>query len=216
MVYDRNAKKHQEAHTNKLKDRTNFQKYEIIGLEINVAPNVFTPQSDTRLFAKNIKVKPGDLVLELTTGSGILSIIAAKQGAKVVAVDINKFAIECARRNFKKHNVEITTVVSDLFSNVPPKKYDYIFANGPYFKGKINNVLEYASMGVNKFIDNLFEGLPRYLKKNGALWITFAEYGEIDTFYKALKRHNLFYKVLDSGLSPDRKRRYNRYEVRLS
>jgi ribosomal protein L11 methyltransferase len=52
-------------------------------------------------------VQPGDHVLDVGTGSGILSIAAAKLGAgKVVALDIDNVALEIARENAARNGVQ--------------------------------------------------------------------------------------------------------------
>lgn len=72
----------------------------------------------------------GKDVLDIGSGSGILSILASKLGAnKIDACDIDELAIENAKDNAKINKVEnIEVFYSDLFSNIN-KKYDLIFAN---------------------------------------------------------------------------------------
>jgi len=50
-------------------------------------------------------IKPGQTVFDLGTGSGILSIAAAKLGAKVEAVDLDSVAIKVAQENVILNNV---------------------------------------------------------------------------------------------------------------
>lgn len=63
----------------------------------------------TRLALVNIEryVRPGMCVLDLGAGSGILSIAAAKLGAKVIATEIDDVAAEVARNNFARNGVEV-------------------------------------------------------------------------------------------------------------
>ncbi len=52
-------------------------------------------------------VRPGDVVWDIGTGSGILSIVAARLGAsRVVATDVDRTAVEVARRNVSVNGVE--------------------------------------------------------------------------------------------------------------
>ncbi|NVE01533.1 50S ribosomal protein L3 N(5)-glutamine methyltransferase [Massilia sp. BJB1822] len=75
-------------------------------------------------------------VLELCTGSGCLAIMLADAfpDAKVDAVDISPDALEVARRNVETYKLEdrLTLIQSDLYQNVPDKKYDLIITNPPY------------------------------------------------------------------------------------
>ncbi|MBB3121316.1 50S ribosomal protein L3 N(5)-glutamine methyltransferase [Pseudoduganella violacea] len=75
-------------------------------------------------------------VLELCTGSGCLAIMMADAfpDAKVDAVDISADALEVARRNVETYKLEVrlTLIQSDLYQNVPAKKYDLIITNPPY------------------------------------------------------------------------------------
>ena len=75
-------------------------------------------------------------VLELCTGSGCLAIMLADafQNAVVDAVDISTDALAVAERNIRDYKLEgrVNPIESDLYGNVPFKKYDLIVSNPPY------------------------------------------------------------------------------------
>lgn len=75
-------------------------------------------------------------ILELCTGSGCLSIMMADafQNAHIDAVDISTDALAVAKRNVDEYELQdrITLIESDLYENVPKKKYDLIITNPPY------------------------------------------------------------------------------------
>lgn len=112
-------------------------------LAFNVAENVYEPAEDTFLLADNLDVNPGERVLELGTGCGLLAILAAKAGAHVVATDINQAALECARANAVKHQVEdrIDFRLGDLFEPVAGERFDLVIFNPPYLPVKQNEAL---------------------------------------------------------------------------
>ncbi|MCH2499285.1 MAG: 50S ribosomal protein L11 methyltransferase [SAR202 cluster bacterium] len=63
----------------------------------------YHPTTDTCLQAMEQHIAPGMTVLDLGTGSGILTIAAIKLGAGLVtALDIDSQAVTAARRNFKR------------------------------------------------------------------------------------------------------------------
>jgi ribosomal protein L3 glutamine methyltransferase len=75
-------------------------------------------------------------VLELCTGSGCLAIMMADAfpNAIVDAVDISMDALAVAERNIRDYKLEgrVNPIESDLYENVPFKKYDLIVTNPPY------------------------------------------------------------------------------------
>ncbi len=82
--------------------------------------------------------EPDDIknVLELCTGSGCLAIMMADAfpDAVVDAVDISADALAVAERNVRTYQLEgrVNLIASDLYQNVPFKKYDLIITNPPY------------------------------------------------------------------------------------
>ena len=75
-------------------------------------------------------------VLELCTGSGCLAIMMADTFANAVvdAIDISKDALAVAETNIREYKLEgrVNPIESDLYENVPFKKYDLIITNPPY------------------------------------------------------------------------------------
>lgn len=106
-------------------------------MELTIAPGVFHPGFflSTKVLLEHLETIPlnGKSVLELGAGSGLLSIYAAKQGAKVVATDISKTAVQALRENAGKNEVEITILQSDLFDHIPTQPFDLVLINPPYY-----------------------------------------------------------------------------------
>jgi ribosomal protein L3 glutamine methyltransferase len=75
-------------------------------------------------------------VLDLCTGSGCLAILAAHAfpNATIDAVDLSHEALQVAQRNVAEYHLgeRINLLQSDLFGQLPGKKYDIIISNPPY------------------------------------------------------------------------------------
>ncbi|OGS56422.1 MAG: hypothetical protein A3K60_00250 [Euryarchaeota archaeon RBG_19FT_COMBO_56_21] len=100
-------------------------------IDIEVIDEVYDPSDDSYLLLRVVDPKPGESMLEIGPGTGLISIHAAKAGAIVTAADINPHAVECTRRNAVANGVRIETVKSDLFQNVKGN-FDIIVFNPPY------------------------------------------------------------------------------------
>ncbi|MEH7437480.1 50S ribosomal protein L11 methyltransferase [Neobacillus drentensis] len=77
-------------------------------------------------------VKPGDRVIDVGTGSGVLSIAAAMLGAEDVrAFDLDEVAVTQARLNIKLNKVHPSVTISqnNLLDNVEEDSADVIVAN---------------------------------------------------------------------------------------
>ena len=78
-------------------------------------------------------IRPGSTVLDVGTGSGILTIAAAKLGAtRITAVDIDGHAVRAAQRNFR--HTGIAERVNAQSGSIPSaatrgEKYDIAVAN---------------------------------------------------------------------------------------
>jgi release factor glutamine methyltransferase len=131
---------------------------------------VYQPESDTCLLLKAAlaEVKPGDRVIEIGTGSGLISFEIAKI-APVVATDINPHAAMSAR------GFGVEVIRTDLFSGVCGV-FDLVLFNPPYLptqpEEKIGDWLEYALDGGEDgrmVIERFASQVDRILSPNGRI-----------------------------------------------
>lgn len=107
--------------------------------EILVNEDVLIPRFETEyLIEKTLKyiknfnfIKPS--ILEIGTGSGCISIALKKEiECNIDAIDISNKAIEVAKRNANKNNVEINYFLVDIHNFNFNKQYDIVISNPPY------------------------------------------------------------------------------------
>lgn len=147
------------------------------GFKLKLHPQVYEPAEDTFLLAENLKVKEGDIALDIGTGTGIIALLMAKKAEYVLGVDVNPIAIKLAKENAKINGIKnVEFRVSDLFENVEGK-FDIITFNPPYLPGEdkeLKEPIDLALIGgkrgrevLDKFIDQVID----YLKPNGIIQI---------------------------------------------
>lgn len=92
-------------------------------MDLLVGPATFRPSTISSLLADVLDFKPGSVVVDVGTGSGILSIIAAKLGAsEVYGVDAADETVEIATANAKAHGVadRVKFAQGDMFDPLDP------------------------------------------------------------------------------------------------
>lgn len=116
---------------------------EFFSLDFVVTSDVLIPRPDTEtlvmsaLDAAKPFVQPK--ILDLCTGSGCVAISIAKNcpSASVTATDLSEPALNVARQNAEKHQVESRMEFhqGDLFAALPPEaRFEVIVSNPPYVR----------------------------------------------------------------------------------
>lgn len=101
-------------------------------LDISVEEGVYRPADDSYLLISIIEPNKGESVLEIGSGTGVISIHCALAGGVVTSCDINDDAAVLTRLNAENNGVELQNVlVSDMFEALEGL-WDVIIFNPPY------------------------------------------------------------------------------------
>ncbi|MEN0066677.1 MAG: methyltransferase [Myxococcota bacterium] len=106
-------------------------------MQLQTHPKVWSPTAFAERFAEELvrHLEAGQSVLELGVGTGVLSILSARRGAEVSALDINPDAIALADENWAAQDLPIRPDRfrhSDRFSALQDdERFDLIFSNPP-------------------------------------------------------------------------------------
>ena len=100
-------------------------------MDIAEDEEVYPPSEDSILLIESLDTRPGEKILEIGCGSGVVSIHCAKNGCAVTSGDINPKAVELTRRNAESNGVTIDIRETDVYSGIDGR-YDTIVFNLPY------------------------------------------------------------------------------------
>jgi len=171
-----------------------------LSLEFEVSPAVLIPRPETELlaasaidFCRHETIRPTVDVLDLCTGSSCIAIAIGANvvETEIVAVDTSPEALEIARRNIAKHDLEgrIRIRQSDLFEQLdqaPKGIFDLIVSNPPYISERAyeklpSGIRDYepsrALLAKNKGLEyhqRIIEGAETYLADEGSLMMEIA------------------------------------------
>ena len=176
-----------------------------------VDENVYDPAEDSFFFAENLAVEAGAQVLEIGTGCGLLSVVAAREAGIVVASDVNPHAVRCAMANaiLNKVRGKISFLQGDLFNALSEtSKFDVIIFNSPYLpveESEANSWLSRAWAGGptgRKIIDRFILEAPKYLKQSGRILLMQSTLTGVDETIERFSERCLHARVLSERALP--------------
>ncbi|MGI6012037.1 MAG: peptide chain release factor N(5)-glutamine methyltransferase [Ruminococcus sp.] len=117
-----------------------------MGLTFQVNEQVLIPRQDTEILVETAlsRLKEGDRVLDMCTGSGCIILSLEKLGPslKTQGADISEGALKVAEKNRENLNLRTEFYQSDLFEKVEGV-FDMIVSNPPYIpSGEIPGLME--------------------------------------------------------------------------
>ena len=120
------------------------------GLTFEVNQNVLIPRPETRelveWIAEDCQLEDPCKILDIGTGSGCIAISLAKLlgQAEVEAWDVSEEALQVARRNAERNQVDVLFRKMDVLGDVPEGMlYDVIVSNPPYIAEKEKTQMEH-------------------------------------------------------------------------
>jgi len=120
------------------------------GLTFEVNQNVLIPRPETRelveWIAEDCQLEDPCKILDIGTGSGCIAISLAKllEQVEVEAWDVSEGALQVARRNAERNQVDVLFRKMDVLGDVPEGMlYDVIVSNPPYIAEKEKPQMEH-------------------------------------------------------------------------
>jgi len=138
------------------------------GLSFIVTEDCLIPRADTEILIDEVLkvLKDGDTLLDTCTGSGcvLITLMKHRNLKSATGLDISEKALNIAKQNAKRHDVNPSWIRSDLFENVT-EKYDVITSNPPYIDSEVLRGLqpEVKDFEPNLALDGGVDGLDPYM-----------------------------------------------------
>lgn len=165
-----------------------------------VDEHVYEPAEDSFLLAEKMTVTEDDAVLDMGTGCGILAVLAAEKAKRVLAVDINPYAIECVIKNAEMNGVKerIEFRHGDLFQPIKPNEsFSLILFNAPYLPSEPDEERSWIGKawagGSNgrKVIDRFVMDAPNFLAAGGRIQLVQSSLSNVNRTLKMFSERNL-------------------------
>jgi release factor glutamine methyltransferase len=166
-------------------------------IRIKTDRDVYEPAADTELLVKSLRLREGERVLEIGTGTGVVAIHCAKHGCRVTATDVVSEALELARENFGQNTVEVDLREGDMFDPVEGR-FDVIIFNPPYLPTAKEDLTDSP---LDKALDGGLDGtditlrflsrLNDYLSDHGRAYFVVSSLQDSDKIEGELHRQHL-------------------------
>lgn len=170
----------------------------------DVWENVYEPAEDTFLMAENLETETGMQVLDVGTGCGILGVVAAQKAAEVTAIDLNPYAVRCAKQNSTLNKVKgkMSFMQADLLAAFSENaKFDLILFNAPYLPATEKEAETWIGRswagGINgrQVIDRFISQVKPCLKSGGRVLLMQSTLADVEETVRAFGEHQLRARV---------------------
>ncbi|MGH7452298.1 MAG: Rossmann-like fold-containing protein [bacterium] len=147
----------------------------------------------------------GCRVLDMGTGSGVIGVTAALQGAQVVAVDINIEAARLAASNALDHGVSesMRVMCSDLFAALAGTlEFDWIIFNPPFFPRAAEQASEIAFNAGNEYevIQRFLQQAKKFLAPAGKILLILSSDMDLARVQSMLERRQ--FQIVRNEIKP--------------
>jgi len=183
--------------------------YKYRDILVKVKPGVFHPRffSSTGFLLEffefiNFNRKK---VLEIGSGSGLISIFTANEGANVTAIDICPLAVENTNLNVVSNQDKIslyggnvTVLQSNLFENVPAGIFDLLILNPPFYQGDVKKPGDHAWYAGRdmEYFEELFSKCRNYMSRDSEMYMVLSEDCNFNKIFEIAKKNAVLIKAV--------------------
>ena len=199
--------------TTNLKEEERLDDLQINGYEIIQHPGKFCFGMDAVLLSNFARVKKGERVLDLGTGTGIIPILltAKTEGEAFVGLEIQEESADMARRSVLHNRLEdkveiVNGDIKEAASIFGPASFDVITTNPPYMIGQhgIANASDTKAIARHEVLctlDDIMRESARILKPGGRFYMV----------HRPFRLAEIMSKMIGVGIEPKRMRMVHPY-----
>lgn len=163
--------------------------------EIQQSKNVFRVGTDGVLLGALASTSNASKVLEVGTGTGLISLMLAQRisRAEFLGIDINEDAVDLTRINFENSpfKTRLKNIQQDFKNFESEEKFDLIVSNPPYFEASDSEKDKIARQTVELNFQQLIFKSSKLLSESGVFSVIIpVEAGEV--FIELAKENQLF------------------------
>lgn len=178
------------------------RKYSYRGTNITILPGVFHPGffSSTLFMLEYLEqqILANKKLLEIGSGTGLISIRAAKANAQVTASDLSTIAVKNTTINARSNSAGIDIIHSDLFTALKKITFDWIIINPPYYAQdpkKESDLAWYCGKNFEYF-QKLFNQLPHYIDYNSQVIIVLTKGCDLQQIFSLGKKAGFDFELI--------------------
>lgn len=156
------------------------------------------PSTDSFLLADFARVRPGDAVVDLGAGSGLLGVLllARQPALRIVGVECSEEACTLARRNFAENDMAAEILPGDLREIerlLSRSAADAVICNPPYFAQETGAVASgergTARTELHATLDDICAAADKALKYGGRFFLIYRTERLADLLEKCRRHH---------------------------